>query len=161
MKTIVVMTLVACLVGCLEHPPIKTGFEGKKLPSFSFMLSDSLSHFSTDSIKSGSSFIVFYFSPYCPYCRAQIRDIVKNEESLKGVNFYFLTNYSCTEIRPMIKEFDLDRFKNITIAIDSSSAFVSYFYIPNIPYLAIYDKEKRLKQVYVGRTDIKKMKALL
>jgi len=159
--SITIILLPVLLISCLEHAPIKTGFEGKKLPTFKFLLTDSTSILSTDSIKNGRSFILLYFSPNCPYCRAQIRDILKHDQQLQKTDFYFLTNYTCSEIKPMIEEFQLDKYKNITIAIDPNGDFVKYFFIPNIPYLAIYDKEKKLKQVYVGRTNFNEISKLL
>jgi peroxiredoxin len=161
MKFALIILILAVLTGCLQHPPMKTGFEGKKLPQFTFLLPDGKSKLNTDSIKSGKSFVVFYFNPNCPYCRAEIRDMLKHNKQFQKTEYYFLTNYTTGQVKPMIEEFKLDKYKNITVAIDQNSDFIKYYFIPNVPYLAIYDSQKRLQQVFVGRTGFETINKIL
>lgn len=153
MKIILTIFILTGLFGCLEHAPMKTGFEGKRLPSFTFLLPDSTNRIYTDSLKVDRSFAIFYFSPDCPYCKAQIRDIIKHNKQLRSNKFLLITNYSASEVQKIIKELKLNEYKNMEVAIDNKSDYLEYYFIPNVPYLAIYDKEKKLKQVMVGKTD--------
>jgi len=154
-KLVIITIIFLTLSGCLEHAPIKTGFEGKALPSFTFLLADTASSINTDSLNFEKPFVIFYFSPDCPYCRAQIRDIVKHNKELQNNKFLLITNYEKEQVQKVVKEFKIKDCKNIKVAIDSKSSFINYYYIPNVPYLAIYDKEKKFRNALIGRTDFK------
>jgi thiol-disulfide isomerase/thioredoxin len=162
MKTIVILIfLLYAFSSCFEYPPLKTGHEGQILPSFTFMLTDSITKINTDNIKEGQPFAIFYFSPDCPYCRAQIRSILDHHEQIKDRNFYFLSNSNCTEVKKIINEFDLFKYSNIVTAIDSKNVFSDYFFISTVPYMAVFDQKKKLKQVFIGKTDFDKINLLL
>ena len=154
------MGLLFCMAGCLQQPSLKTGLEGKKLPSFTFLLMDSTTRFNTDSLESGKPFVMFYFNPDCPYCRTELRDIIQHNNEFNNIMFYLLTAYPYGDVKRFSNEFHLKEYANITIGIDYTNYLYKYLYIPSVPYLAIYDKEKRLKQVLMGKTDYKKIKML-
>jgi len=143
------------MAACLQQPQLKTGLEGKKIPSFKFLLIDSTTVLNTDSIKQGQSFVIFYFDPGCPHCRAELRDIIKHNNELKNVTFYMLTWYSHKIVKNFSNEFNLNAYSNFTIGIDYTDSLYKYFSIPSVPFLAFYDKEKRLNQVLVGKIDYK------
>jgi peroxiredoxin len=140
---------------------MKTGLEGKKLPNFSFLLSDTVSRMQTNNIQEGKSFAIFYFSPECPYCRAEIRDIIKHNNQILPSNIYLVTNYSFKDTKKMIEDFKLEDCKNIILAFDDKQECIKYYYIPTVPFIAIYDKGKRLKRVLVGKTEFKKIKSFM
>ncbi|WP_185937283.1 TlpA family protein disulfide reductase [Chitinophaga polysaccharea] len=130
--------------------PIQTSKEGHIMPSFNLLLSDSLTTFNTDSIPIGHPIVLFYFSPYCPFCQKEMREIIKNISKLSNIQFYMLTSYSFQEMKLFSNEFDLKKYSNIEIGIDYSSFFGKYFDTAVVPYIAIYGKDKRLKGAFVG-----------
>lgn len=155
MKYLPHLILLFVLQGCLENKPIKIGLEGQKLPSFNFTFLDNATKLNTDSIKSGQPFAIFYYSPDCAYCKAQIRDLVNHSKDLNDVKIYLLTNHSISSVKTIVNKFNLHACPNIIAAIDEKSDLVKYLYITSVPFFAIYDKEKKLNSVFVGKTEYK------
>ncbi|HEY8957434.1 TlpA family protein disulfide reductase [Chitinophaga sp.] len=130
--------------------PEKTGKEGLLMPSFTLLLSDSVTYINTKDIPKGRPIVLFYFSPYCPFCQAEIKEITKNIDKLKDIQFYVLTPYPYNEMMTFYNGFNLKSYSNIKAAIDINSFFGSYFNTVQIPYLAIYGKEKKLNGAFIG-----------
>jgi len=138
---------------------MKTGLEGKQLPAFSFLLMDSTTRLNTDSIKPEGPFVICYFSPQCPYCRAQIKSIIKHQKEFKNTHFFFITEFPYHDVKGFTREFKLEQYGNFTTGIDDTKKFSKYFSIPSIPYLAIYNTDKRLKSVLIGITKFKQIES--
>jgi thiol-disulfide isomerase/thioredoxin len=150
MKLLSTLALLLFLAGCGKRPTLKTGLEGKPLPGFSMLLIDSSSHLNTKNIPSGSPIALFYFSPFCPYCRAQTSEIVESMDKLKGIRFFMITNYPFTEMKRFYQEYKLANYPNITMGYDSQYFFINYFKASGVPFMAIYGKDKRLNGAYMG-----------
>jgi len=141
-------------------PAIKTGKEGRLLPSFELLLPDSTTKFNTADIPAGSPFVVIGFSPTCTHCQAEARDFVKNISQWKDTRIYFITPYPFQDMKGFYKYFKMDKCANITMGHDGTNAFFKYYDSKSIPYTAVFDAKKRLKQVFIGETksvDVRKV----
>lgn len=136
--------------------PVTTGLEGKILPQFNILLMDSITSFSTKQIPNDKPFIIFLFSPECPYSRSQMASILNHNEELKYINFYAISSFPFVEVKQFYKEFEIEKIvnKNIIVGLDTSNFFVKYMGIPGVPYLAFYSKGKFLERSYLGNTNI-------
>jgi hypothetical protein len=151
MKKFILLLLMAALSGCYgKRPPIKTGLEGKVLPSFNILLNDSNTFFNTNNIPVGKSVVLYYFSPECPYCRAQMEEIVEHTSSLRDIRFYVFTSWPFSEMKRFYEHYQLERYPNIVVGVDYSKFFVTHFRAQGIPYMAIYGRDKKLKEVFMG-----------
>jgi thiol-disulfide isomerase/thioredoxin len=130
--------------------PLKTGLEGTVIPSFNILLEDSTTYFNTGSIPSGKPAVVFYFSPYCPYCRLELKDIIRNNASLSSVNIYMVTNFSFSSMKTFYVKNGLSRFANITVGYDSAYFVSTYYKTRAVPFTAIYGGNKRLSAAFLG-----------
>lgn len=158
MKKILHLLLLAGMAGCFgKQPTITTGLEGKLMPNFNLLLMDSTTRINTGSIPTGKPVVLFLFSPFCPYCRAQTEEIIHHRESLGDVRLYMISAFHFTTIKSFYDHYQLNKFPNITLGWDDSASFNKYFHAQYIPYLAIYDKDKRLKQVIVGNVRTKEI----
>ncbi|MGF6850207.1 thiol-disulfide isomerase/thioredoxin [Chitinophaga sp. W3I9] len=134
--------------------PQQTGKENQLLPTFNIILADSsTTNINTDNIPVGKPIVLFYFSPYCPFCKMEMKEIVKNINRLGNIEFYILTPYSFTEMKNFYDEFDLKRFNNIKTGIDNQLFIGKYFNTVSIPYIAIYGQDKRLNGAFVGNVN--------
>lgn len=147
------MTLfvIAGLAGCFGAAPEKTGLEGKPFPEFNILLPDSTTWFNTNKIPEGKPVALFYFSPYCPHCRAQTKEIIEDMDKLKDIQFYFITSYPLFALRDYWKEYELAKYPNITSGVDTARFVSDYFEVVGVPYMAIYGKDKRLNQAFMGK----------
>ena len=150
MKQFIFFITIAVLTGCFGTEPQKTGKEGKPLPDFSILLTDSTTRLYTASISAGKPFILFYFSPYCPHCRKQTKRIVEDIDMLKDIHFYFISSFPLSAVKSFYKEYQLDKYPNITTGLDSARFVSDYFEIPGVPYMAIYGGSKKLNKTFLG-----------
>jgi thiol-disulfide isomerase/thioredoxin len=151
MKQISVFFIFICLAGCFGAEPQKTGKEGKPMPEFSLLLTDSITKMNTLDIPVGKPTVLIYYSPYCPYCKAQTKTIIENIDKLKDIQFYFISNFPLPEQKSFIKEYQLEKYPNIISSMDNANIVRDYFEITGIPYLAIYGKNKKLNKTFVGK----------
>ena len=151
MKQFIILLITAALTGCFGTEPQKTGKEGKPMPNFSLLMLDSTTWLHSKDISAGKPTILFYFSPYCPHCKAQTKWIIEKMDLLNNFQFYFISNFPLASIKEFHKEFQLEKYENITTGIDSAYFVSDYFEIPGFPYLAIYGKDKKLNKSFLGK----------
>jgi thiol-disulfide isomerase/thioredoxin len=132
----------------------KTGLEGRPLPGFDLVLADSVTHLNTRNIPTGQPFVIVGFSPYCPHCQGEIKDILHNMQQFQGIHIYLVTFFPLADLRAFYKKFQLEKYPNVTAAADKKDAFLLYFHQHSIPFTAVYDGKKRLAQVIPGRADM-------
>jgi thiol-disulfide isomerase/thioredoxin len=127
--------------------------EGKPLPEFTIQLLDSVSYLHSKDIPEGKKLIVFYYSPTCPYCRAQMRDMINNMEKFKDEQLYILTDANLSSIKYFVNYFDLGKYQNVTIGRDTGIVIPRKYELMSVPFTACFDKNKNLKVAYSGRTN--------
>jgi hypothetical protein len=155
MKQISIAVLFMCLFGCQSRPPLTTGMEGKKMPAFDITLIDSTKHMNTDMIATGTPVVLFFFSPNCPYCQAQTKDMLKNSAELKKYRFVFLTTAPYLQLKGYYDHFKLANYTNITVGTDNSYFVQNTFKTFKVPFTIIYNSNKTLKQAFLGKTSSK------
>lgn len=152
MKRLPLLLLIG-LTSCFSRDPEKTGLEGKPIPSFSLLLADSTSYLNTQNIPSGKPVVFFLFGPHCTYSHAQMDEIIKYMSILKDIRFYLLTTAPFGEMKEFYNHYQLNKYSNITAGIDYTNFFGDYFEARGVPYLAIYRKDKRLHEAFIGKID--------
>jgi len=157
MRQSILFISMAILAGCFGTGPEKTGKEGKQMPEFSMLLTDSSTKLYSRDFPA-KPVVLFYFSPYCPYCKAQTKKIIEDMDMLKGIQFYYISYFPLSSVKGFCKEFDLAKYPNITVGIDSSYFVKDYFEIGGFPYLAIYGKDKKLNKSFMGKIYSSQMK---
>jgi thiol-disulfide isomerase/thioredoxin len=129
----------------------KTGMEGKPIPAFAIQLLDSTSFVQSKDISEGKPLILFYFSTTCPYCRAQMRDMVDNIESLRNEQLCVITNDNLHSIKAFSDYFKLKKLNNVIVGRDTGSVVFNTYRLMTVPFTALYDKNKQLSVAYMGR----------
>jgi thiol-disulfide isomerase/thioredoxin len=152
MKQICLVLIIVCIAGCFGAEPQKTGKEGKPLPEFSILLTDSTTRLHSRDIPANKPFVLFVFSPFCPYCKAQTKKIIEDRELLGDIHFYFISRFALSDVKKYINEFQLDKQPNITVGLDSAGFVNDYLEAPGFPFIAIYGKNKTLNQAFLGKT---------
>ena len=128
-------------------PTIKTGMEGRLLPSFDLLLPDSTTHLNTSDIPSGKPMIFIGFSPICIHCQQLTGDIINHIDQFKSVQIYFVTTFPFINMKGYYKYFKLTKYPNITMAWDQKDFFLTHFKAAGVPYTIVFDAKKRVKQV--------------
>lgn len=157
MKALLMSLIILLLWACYGKEPINTSLIGKKLPSFDILRKDS-TVFSTQLIPTGRPVVLFYFTPHCPFCRAQFEDIRDNMQDLKNIQFYMLTPSPYQEMKAFYEQLKIDQYPNITMGTDTAAYFPNYFDVRNVPAIAIFNKEQKLNALFLGKTDVRQIK---
>lgn len=160
MKNIATILLMLSFCSCYERQSKQTALTGEALPSFNLLLLDGSTYLNTGSIRSGKPTVLFFFSPNCPYSRAQMREIVEKMPLLKNIQFYIITNSSLTELKLFYKSYDLGRYRNITVGQDGSNFMIQHFKINSVPATFFYDANKHLKDMFEGLLHSKQISAV-
>jgi len=132
---------------------IDSSLKGKPLPSFNILLPDSITLLNTNAIPTGKTTIIIGFSPTCPHCEAEIKDIIHNMDRLDKNDFILVTPYAFKEMKYFVTRLGLNKYKNITTGMDSTNIFLSYFKSSSVPYTAIFNKQKMLMGIVEGQTN--------
>lgn len=157
MKTISYLLLMISLYGCYAQDPVTTGKEGKLLPAFDMLMSDSITHLNSGNIPNNNATVFFYFGPHCPYSHAQMEEIIEDMDRFKDVHFYLLTNATYGEMKGFYDLFKLGKYQNISVGLDDTKVFLNYFEITGVPYIAVYGKDKKLRKAFEGKVYIKQI----
>lgn len=140
------------------HSEYTSGLEGKPLPDFSLTIKDNVTPFSTAHIPAGKPFILFLYQPDCPYCEAQMEDLLDNILSLDQMSIYLVTPDSYPSIAQFSIHHRLDKYPVFHTNRDSSGILLNYFGAPVVPYMAFYNSEKKLSKVLVGKSPFSAIK---
>ncbi len=130
-----------------KPPTVKTGMEGRLLPSLELLLPDSTTHLYTAEIAVGKPLIFVGFSPFCIHCQEETREIISHIDQFKEAQIYFVTPYPFSDMKVYYKYFKLAKYSNITMGVDLKGYFLPYFKARGVPYTVVYDSKKRLKKV--------------
>lgn len=141
-------------ISCREvetEKPFTTGLEGQEMPAFTIQLIDSVSYINTKDLPKGKEIVLFYFSATCPFCRAQMRDIVNNPEIYKGKQFCIVSDGQLAPIKQFVEYFKLASIKDVIIGRDTGIVIPRKYGLMRVPFTAFFDKNKSLKVSYAGR----------
>ncbi len=124
------------------------------IPAFSLMEVDSTTIFNTKDIPGGTPVVLMYFSPECEHCQKMTEALLQNMDSLKNVQFVMLTSLPFNLMKTFYEYYKIANYKNITMGRDYDFFFSRHFGSNYVPYLAVYDRNKKLLKVYDGGTKV-------
>jgi hypothetical protein len=152
---------MAALYGCYSAGPEKTGFEGKSLPSFKLLLTDSTTYIDTKDIPKGKQVVLLYYGPYCSYSRSQIEEIISDINAFKNIQFYVFSSGPFADMKKFYTHYALYKYTNIVAGLDYADFFPEYFEITGVPFIAIYGKDGKLNKAFQGKMHSKQIKKAL
>jgi len=133
----------------------------KRLPEVKVLLLDSSTIINTKSVKAGCPIVLMYFSPDCEHCHAETQEILKNMGSLRDVQFFMVTPKSLAMLKPFYNGYKLGNYKNIKVGKDYQYGFYSNFKPRAIPYIVLYDENRKLVKVFDGTIEAKDLIAAI
>lgn len=139
-----IATLIGLILCISCHPK-------SNMPELNLLLLDSSTVFNTKDIPAGKPSLLIFFSPDCEHCQTETFDLLKNIDSLKEINFYFITTDPFQRMEVFNRYFQLQKYANITLGRDYKYSFVSNFKQAIPPYTVLYDKYKYARVVISGQ----------
>lgn len=151
MRIASIILITVFLFGCNSRVPDKTGKEGQPIPSFKFLLRDTVTHIFTSDIKTDKPVVIMYFGTHCPYSRATIQDIFDNIDDMDDIQFYMLTPDSLADLVKYSEAYHLYGFENLIVGQDCEYFLSNHFDVHYVPYTFIYGKDHKLKAAFGGQ----------
>jgi hypothetical protein len=126
----------------------------KRMPEFKILLVDSSTVLNTSNIPKGTVSIFVYFSSDCDLCKHDIKLLLQEMNELKYSKFYLITGDSFSKMRVFSEEYSIGKYNNIVLGKDYQWSFFKLFNPATTPYLVFFDKQKRLRAIYSGGTEV-------
>ncbi|EHQ27025.1 TlpA family protein disulfide reductase [Mucilaginibacter paludis] len=120
------------------------------LPEFSLLLPDSTTILNTKDIPDGKPIAIIHFNADCENCQKETEQILSHMDSLKQVQFYFLTTERFERLKVFNQHYKLKNYPNITAGQDFNSFYPAHIQNWSTPLMALYDGDKKLRIVYKG-----------
>lgn len=124
------------------------------LPAFNLLELDSSTIFNTYNIPEGKATVLMFYSPDCDHCQHFAQDIMKHMDSLDKANFYLLTPMTITASKEFEEKYHTKDFKNIHLYKDYEFFFPRFYGANYVPFIAVYDKHKKLLKTYEGNPKV-------
>jgi thioredoxin-related protein len=162
MKLLLLIVGLTTIMSCTRQSPAqKAESQENLLPEFDILLTDTITKINTAKIPEGKPIVLFFFGPDCPHCEALTKDIIAHIDSLKDIRFFLLSIAGFHEIKAYETHLQLNKYSNITVGQDYSNYLLSYYKAPGVPFLVVYDKNKKLKQTIVGGVGLDSIKTVI
>ena len=142
--SIVIVLLAAVSLQAQNDAPYKSN---PNIPAFSIQQGDS-TWFSAAQLPKYDYTAIVYFSPTCGHCQIAAQDIVAHMDSLKNVFFVFVSYNPLNEIREFGEHYKLNVFPNVRMGRDPKYFVPSFYRVEATPYVAVYDKNHKLMDVF-------------
>lgn len=152
MRSTLLFLIFASQLACNSAAKRKAIAAIQELPSFKVLLSDSATVINAAEISFRSSLVLIYFKWNCSACRKETDVIVKNIKDFQDTKFLFLTPSPLAEMKIFANHYKLSSFENIVVARDFQKSFDQIFKPRTVPYMVIYNKEKKLIKIFSSPT---------
>jgi len=126
-------------------------------PPFRLLLTDSSTYFTKDELAKKKAVMVMLFSPECEHCRLETEEIIQHIDAFEKVQIIMSTTLPFGKMAAFYTNYNLKRFDNIIVGKDINYLLPTFYNIRNLPFLAFYDKNKKLISVFEGALPIEKI----
>lgn len=142
------------LIGCDRD-------QREKMPDFRIMTANSQQVIQTGNIPEGRATMLIHFDSQCKDCQNEAEAIIDNMNHLEEVDIYFVSLEDNAHINLFHEYYKFDNYPNVTVGSDMDTAMVKHFQSRSTPLLALYDKNKKIKAVFEGKADMRKLLQLV
>lgn len=152
-KIVAITAPLYVLTGC-SAKAVKPRAAIHTLPSFSILLLDTLTRVTSGQMSVGHPIVLMYFDPACEHCQLLTKMIKRNIDSFPDIRIYLLTPSSYEQVKYFCDAYHLDDFKSITVGTDYKYSFYQAFKPSALPYVVIYDGQKKLVKEFAYGADV-------
>jgi len=107
--------------------------------------------FANSNLKPNISTIFIYYNSECDFCHHEAESISRNLNEFENVQFIFVSTENIDTIKQFSEKHKLDNQAIITFLYDSDYQFTTQFNAQSIPYVLIYNKNKKLIKKHNGQ----------
>lgn len=126
-------------------------------PNIKLLLPDHVSYFTKDNLEKKKPVMVMVFNPSCDHCQHETDEIIKHMDELKHFQIVMVTMMPFDSMLHFRKKYGLEKYKNIVTGQDFQYYLAGFYLMRNLPFLAFYDRKKKLISVFEGSMPIKRV----
>jgi peroxiredoxin len=124
----------------------------QSIPNFSFH--DLNGDVYTEKNLPNKSIIFIYFNSNCEYCQSKATKIQQRLSDFKETQLVFVSFEEAASIKLFATAYKLDNQENIIFLEDRKGQFSHIFDVHSIPYIVVYDADRKFLQKFKGATKI-------
>ncbi|MFP5040928.1 peroxiredoxin family protein [Parasediminibacterium sp. JCM 36343] len=113
--------------------------------------------FSPKDLPTKRPLVITYFSPECGHCHHEMKEILKNMDSLKQAFFVFASFHDLDSIKGFAEKYELSKYSNIAMGRDTKYYLPVFYHVKFTPFVAVYDADRMLVKVYEQGADMHEM----
>lgn len=127
-----------------------------EMPAFKVRKLDSTTIFNTYDIPKGKPTMLMLFMPDCEHCQKQVERMIAGMDSIKNVQIYLFSPVPVFKIKEFYDKYHLADYKNIVlVGQEYQFFFASYYKATSVPFIAVYNKNKKLMRAFQGSAHLK------
>jgi thioredoxin-related protein len=127
------------------------------IPPYHILNTDSVFTTPAD-LKKNEAVLMIYFSPDCGHCQHLMYELKPKMEDLKHVQVIMVTFVQLKAIQTFYRDFDLKKYPNFTVGTEGYTyAVLKYFDVSTTPYIALYDKNRKLVKAWAKAPSIEEL----
>lgn len=124
------------------------------MPILTLLKSDSATIFTPDTLSNHEPTMLILFSPDCDHCQQLTQNILDSMNSLKKYNIIFATTDPIQRLKIFERHYRTDLYHNIYTGRDINFILPTTFKNASPPFIAVYDKNKALTNIFYGAPPI-------
>jgi peroxiredoxin len=124
----------------------------QRIPDFSFHNLNGKAY--TKKSLPNKPIIFVYFNSDCEYCQSEATKIQQRLKDFKDTHLVFISFEEKEGIQKFAATYKLDNQENITFLEDKKGQFSHIFDVNSIPYIVVYDADRKFLQKFKGATKI-------
>jgi thiol-disulfide isomerase/thioredoxin len=133
----------------------------REMPSFRIVQCNGET-FQSNNLATDKPILILYFSPECDDCLSFMDVFFHHINDFNDVSIVMITYLPIKEAAGFIHKYQIDSHKNIVIGTEEHSLLVmNYYRIKQIPFAALYDKNKNAIALYEKNIPINNLIAKL
>jgi thioredoxin-related protein len=133
----------------------------RNFPPVKLLMPDSITYFTKEALPKNKPVLLMVFHPTCEHCQHETENITKNIDKFKGIQIVMSTMVPLFEMKAFMDKYKLASYDNIIVAQDYTFFLPPYFQFNNLPFLAFYNKKKKLVSTFGGSLPVDKIIAEL
>ena len=139
---------LVCLCASLFLSSTETKAQSGKLPPFRIMQTNG-TVFKAEQLPFEKPIIVAYFDPECHDCQTFMGKLFSKTSNFKSASIAFITNVSTDAVAKFAIKYKISNYKNMVVGTEGVSSFIgNYYHYPQLPFVALYDKNGNLITTY-------------
>jgi thioredoxin-related protein len=130
-------------------------------PAVKLVFPDNNTYLAKEKLDNKKAVMLMVFNPQCEHCQHEIDQIVKHMNEFKNYQIVMATIMPFDSMIHFRERYQLAQYNNIIMGQDFQYYLPPFYQMRNLPYLAFYDKKKKLISVFEGSMPIEKALAEL